>query len=52
MIREAECYYSLEGESGYLESPNFPLEYPLGRECCYDIQRPSLRHCGVKLTGE
>ncbi|XP_045104074.1 neuropilin-2-like isoform X2 [Portunus trituberculatus] len=52
VIREAECYYSLEGESGYLESPNFPLEYPLGRECCYDIQRPSLRHCGVKLTVE
>lgn len=52
MIREAECHYSLEGESGYLESPNFPREYPAGRECCYDINRPSSKYCGVQLTGE
>lgn len=28
------------------------MEYPTGRDCCYDINRPSARHCGVKLTGE
>ncbi|XP_050728616.1 neuropilin-2-like isoform X2 [Eriocheir sinensis] len=52
VIREAECHYSLEGESGYLESPNFPREYPAGRECCYDINRPSSKYCGVQLTVE
>ncbi|XP_069974043.1 protein SpAN isoform X2 [Penaeus vannamei] len=52
VIREPSCYYSFEGETGVLESPNFPNQYPPGRECCYDIVRPSPRHCGVKLTVE
>ncbi|XP_037804924.1 uncharacterized protein LOC119599266, partial [Penaeus monodon] len=36
VIREPSCYYSFEGETGVLESPNFPNQYPPGRECCYD----------------
>ncbi|XP_068212822.1 protein SpAN-like isoform X1 [Palaemon carinicauda] len=50
VIREPSCYYSFENEVGFLESPNFPNQYPPGRDCCYDIVRPSRRHCGVKLT--
>lgn len=52
VIREPICHYSLEGESGILESPNYPSEYPLGQDCCYDINRPSVKHCGVRLTVE
>ncbi|XP_066952684.1 uncharacterized protein [Macrobrachium rosenbergii] len=49
VIREPSCYYSFENEAGLLESPNFPNQYPPGRDCCYDIVRPSRRHCGVKV---
>ncbi|XP_042239396.1 neuropilin-2-like isoform X1 [Homarus americanus] len=52
VIREPGCHFSLAGENGFLESPNFPNQYPPGRDCCYDIARPSPKHCGVRLTVE
>ncbi|KAJ8884228.1 hypothetical protein PR048_016085 [Dryococelus australis] len=43
-VEEAGCYLRLEALAGYLESPNYPEDYPTGLECCYDIARPSQMH--------
>nr|CAD7408348.1 unnamed protein product [Timema cristinae] len=48
-IHKTGCYQRLEGEEGYLDSPNYPAEYPQGLECCYEIARPSSRYCGLML---
>nr|CAD7264037.1 unnamed protein product [Timema shepardi] len=50
-IHKTGCYQRLEGEEGYLDSPNYPAEYPQGLECCYEIARPSSRYCGLMLYG-
>ena len=51
-MRVPTCYFSLEGETGYIESPNYPKPYPGGRDCCYDIKRSNPKSCGVALTGK
>ncbi|XP_063228925.1 uncharacterized protein LOC134534385 isoform X2 [Bacillus rossius redtenbacheri] len=51
-LEETGCYLRLETSVGYLESPNYPGDYPAGLECCYDIARPTQGHCGVALHAE
>ncbi|XP_049829015.1 neuropilin-2-like [Schistocerca gregaria] len=46
------CYARLETPEGFLDSPNYPADYPPGLDCCYDIARPSTSYCGVKLYAE
>ncbi|KAJ9585892.1 hypothetical protein L9F63_020455 [Diploptera punctata] len=51
-VQSTGCYIRLEGTEGFLESPNYPDSYPPGFDCCYDIARPSSRHCGIRFHAE
>jgi len=50
-LQSTGCYIRLETSEGFLDSPNYPDNYPPGFDCCYDIARPSSQHCGVKFYG-
>jgi len=46
------CYTRLEGEEGFLESPDYPSDYPSNQDCNYDIVRTSSSVCGIRLYSE